>query len=86
MEALNKLDETLIGNLELKILLSRAIKKQMPMQVKATDVKVRDCCQRVIALAKDFRCPICNNSLAYVFSKQKYCSNCGQALDWRSKQ
>ena len=38
---------------------------------------------------EDFYCPICKNQIAskidgdwYSGMKQKYCENCGQALDW----
>ena len=77
-QALNKLDETVIGDLELKIVLTKALEKQIPKKVKhlnrhgdGADLYNRDC----------FFCPSCGRRLR---NKQKdpHCGRCGQALDW----
>ena len=41
-QALNKLDETLIGDLELKVVLSKALEKQMPK--KTMGIGINDKC------------------------------------------
>lgn len=75
-EALNILDETVIGNLELKIVLSNAIEKQIPK--KPLDVEFQWCI-----------CPACggsvclDNVLEHIQNNEAtHCEHCGQALDW----
>ena len=66
-EALKTLDETVIGNLELKIVLSNALEKQIP---KKPD------------LDGGVYCPCCLHEFKENYDETRYCPNCGQALDW----
>lgn len=57
----------------------RALKRQIPMKV----VDIQE------PVVKWGRCPVCKGELnklgnmpTRVFASQKYCSDCGQALDW----
>lgn len=70
-QALNKLDETLIGDLELKVILSKALEKQIEKKPKIINPKYT---RNFI-----FGCPNCNE---FVCFNQKCCAYCGQALDW----
>ena len=65
-EALKTLDETFIGNLELKIVLSNALEKQIPKNPDLDD---------------GVYCPCCLHEFK-VYSATRYCPNCGQAIDW----
>ena len=76
-EALNTLDETFIGNLKLKIALSKFLEKQIP--------------EKPIITALNVYCPKCNHDLGKERAKREaisnfkyfgYCSACGQALSW----
>ena len=71
-EALNILDETVIRNLELKVVLSNALEKQIPKKPRVNDDSWFCCrsCGETFSLANT------------VHRKNKYCGNCGQALDW----
>lgn len=66
-EALKTLDETFIGNLELKIVLSNALEKQIP---KNPD------------LDGGVYCPCCLHEFKENYDTTSYCPNCGQAIDW----
>ena len=66
-EALKTLDETVIGNIELKIVLSNALEKQIP---KKPD------------LDGGVYCPCCLHEFKENYDETRYCPNCGQALDW----
>jgi hypothetical protein len=66
-EALKTLDETFIGNLELKIVLSNALEKQIP---KKPD------------LDGGIYCPCCLHEFKENYDTTSYCPNCGQAIDW----
>ena len=66
-ESLKTLDETVIGNLELKIVLSNAIEKQIP---KKPD------------LDGGVYCPCCLHEFKENYDTTNYCPNCGQAIDW----
>lgn len=78
-EALNRLDETVIGDLELKIALSKAIEQQIPKKL-THEATLYKCCT----------CPNCKNVVDKFmdFAGQKvrvtynHCHFCGQALDW----
>ena len=78
-EALDKLDETLIGDLELKIVLSKALEKQIPKRpMPIVDNYMR---KRVVS----FSCPnpnCNNNSLGGNEYQFDCCEVCGQKLDW----
>ena len=69
-EALKILDETVIGNLELKVVLSAALEKQIPKKVEEY-------------LTSSFCCPVCT---AVLSRYSIYCSKCGQALDWSDSE
>lgn len=71
-QALNKLDETVIGDLELKIILSKALEKQIDQP----PTWLGEITIRTAALG----CPNCNEFVGF---KQLYCAYCGQKLDWR---
>ena len=82
-EALKTLDETVIGKLELKVVLSKAVEKQIPKKpfVKKRVYAEGDFCNT-------YCCPACKYKLInedtsgfFAGRKQKYC-DCGQALDW----
>ncbi len=66
-ESLKTLDETVIGNLELKIVLSNAIEKQIP---------------RIPDLDGGVYCPCCLHEFKENYDTTNYCPNCGQAIDW----
>lgn len=66
-EALKTLDETVIGNLELKIVLSNSLEKQIP---KKPD------------LDGGVYCPCCLHEFKANYDETRCCPNCGQALDW----
>lgn len=66
-ESLKTLDETVIGNLELKIVLSNAIEKQIP---------------RIPDLDDGVYCPCCLHEFKSHYDETRYCPNCGQAIDW----
>ena len=75
-EALNKLDENFIGNLELKAVLSKALEKQIPKKPKP---KIDLLWDRVVS----WSCPTCSNGcLGNNEFKFNCCEDCGQALDW----
>lgn len=77
-EALNKLDETLIGDLELKIVLSKALEKQVAKKVV---VKKFDFLNLYYYQANT--CPVCNATAnRYIPRKETYCHKCGQKIDW----
>lgn len=71
-EALKIIDETVIRNLELKIVVSNALEKQIPRKVEIYD----DDCRA--------DCPVCGCEFENNINDWgcKYCQRCGQALDW----
>lgn len=66
-EALKTLNETFIGNLELKIVLSNALEKQIPKK---------------LDLDGGVYCPCCLHEFKENYDTTSYCTNCGQAIDW----
>lgn len=70
-EVLNTLDKTVIRNLELKIVLSEAIKKQIPQKITEP---VCPSCNRIFLFRHGER------------KKGNYCDNCGQAIDWSGEE
>jgi len=71
-QALKTLDETVIRNLELKIVISKALEKQIPKKpLRGYTCKANNDSWR--------SCPVCH---ARQHNTHKYCSQCGQALDW----
>ena len=73
-KALNILDETVIRNLELKIVLSNALEKQIPKKPKIyNDIYPKDL----------YECSLCGCGLrANASWKDTYCPNCGVKIDW----
>lgn len=78
-EALDVLDKTFVGNLEAKVLITKAVKKQIETKV-THEATLYRCCT----------CPNCKN-VVDKFEKfgdstvrvcYLYCHFCGQALDW----
>ena len=68
-EALNILDETVIGNFELKVVLSNALEKQIPKKPKYIE--------------GDYDMPLCPNcGMSVDENEEIHCSTCGQAIDW----
>ena len=89
-EALKTLDETFIGNLELKVVLSKALEKQIPKKPQVTKHKFRVSEDSYETIERHMtHCPYCfweDDALKYfeslVDKGTKYCRRCGQALDW----
>ena len=80
-EALDKLDKTFIGDLEWKIMLSKALEKQIA--VRPTPIKVRIGEEEKLV---SYKCPNCgNNSLGNCEFHFDYCEVCGKRLDWSDK-
>lgn len=79
-EALKKLDETTIGDLEWKIALTSAVEKQIPQPP-----QLRKAGRKSI----DYVCPYCAARIISQVGGEfvagfmaNNCHNCGQALDW----
>ncbi len=78
-EALDILDKTFIGNLEAKVLITKAIKKQIETKV-THEASLYRCCT----------CPSCSNVVGKIERwgdsdvriTHPFCKLCGQALDW----
>lgn len=71
-EILDRLDKTFIGDLELKVALTRAVEKQIP--------------KKPVNKTLEYDgyygyCPCCNHVLSD-YREYKRCYSCGQALDW----
>lgn len=81
-EALNKLDETVTGDLEWKIALTNALGKQIPKKV------VHKSAEMLGVYSYDMNlCPVCDGFVSrYVPNTQSNCHRCGQALDWGDSQ
>ena len=81
-QALNKLDETLIGNLKWKMVLSKALGKQIPKKPTPHIVNVERLKIGNANWGKGttvYKCPCCNNFISRLYD---YCYKCGQAIDW----
>jgi hypothetical protein len=65
-EALNKIDETVIGDIELKVFLSKALEKQIPKK----PIGRKDTTYSF--------CPCCESGNL----QNDYCTDCGQKIDW----
>lgn len=79
-EALNKLDETFLGDLEWKTVLSKALEKQIP---KKPMINVDEYFRTRIV---SFSCPnpnCDNDNLGNNEHRFDCCEKCGQKLDWR---
>lgn len=79
IDALDILDKTFVGNLEAKVLITKAIKKQIETKV-THEASLHRCCT----------CPSCGN-VVDEFTDFKggkvrvivpFCKLCGQSLDW----
>lgn len=83
LQELHKIiDEKFNGKEKFKIIdLENVLEKQTPKKLKGTEVA---------RFGFEFICPNCEEVIAMVWDslwqkglyKQKYCHNCGQALDW----
>lgn len=73
-EALDRLDKTFIGDLELKVILTEALQKQIKQKPKGD---YHSC--------PHYRCPNCHRSVKMYQGDKVYphCGFCGQALNWR---
>jgi hypothetical protein len=82
-KALNRLDETVTGNLEWKIVLSNALEKRIPKKpIRAHRIIKKN---GMFILRDDneyWKCPICIKADVVLLKNQKHCHDCGQALDW----
>lgn len=74
-EALDRLDRTFIGDLELKVELLKALKKQMPQKPILADDDAQSIFYPV------YICPACNGNFQGT-GVAEYCYHCGQFLDW----
>lgn len=78
-EALDILDKTVIRNLELKIVLSKALEKQIPKKpIKKNPICYEKTKDGTEFIAYDYFCPDCNKQIK---STEHHC-HCGQTLDW----
>ena len=81
-EALDKLDKTVTGDLEWKIVISKALERQIPTKV-THEASLYKCCT----------CPNCKNVVdkfekwgeSTVRITYNYCHFCGQSLDWQDE-
>lgn len=79
IDALDILDKTFVGNLEAKVLITKAIKKQIPTKV-THEASLYRCCT----------CPSCHNVVGRIERwgdsdvriTEPFCKLCGQALDF----
>ncbi len=77
-QAMDKLDKTVIGDLEWKIALTTALEKLTPKRVVEREIEVIGlyCCEETL-------CPACDTFVyKYTPRKQAFCHRCGQKLDW----
>ena len=75
-KALKILDETVVGNLELKIVLSNALERQIPKRANEIEYPWAICsvCGGSINL---------ENIIEYLHNKEhSHCEHCGQSIDW----
>ena len=72
-EALDILDETFTGKLEAKIVWSKALEKQIPKKPIILGYREGRGVNTI-----SYTCPICHKHI----SRDNFCKNCGQALDW----
>ena len=78
-EILDRLDKTFIGDLELKVALTRAVEKQIPKKpVKKNPICYAKTKDGQELYAYDYHCPMCDTKLK---TNEHHCP-CGQALDW----
>lgn len=77
-EVLDKLDKTFIGDLELKIALTKAVEKQIAKKPNPlTHIFMAD----DNTLVQGVECAKCGNDF-FCSEKTKYCPFCGQFLEW----
>lgn len=88
-EALDRLDKTFIGDLELKVVLTEALQKRIPRKPQTTIHKYRQENTEELGEYKLTHCPFCfweDKELGYfdslVDKGTKFCRRCGQALNW----
>lgn len=87
-EALDTLDKTVIGNLELKIALSAALEKQIPKSPVLFKYGYCDGNTCEVKTMPFPMCPTCwenGNRLIWdslIDNTVAYCRRCGQAIDW----
>lgn len=87
-EALNWLDKYSIGILEIKRIISKALEKQIPKKPRIIKRKIHS----ELHIYQDCAvCPccferFCDNQTellkSIIHKTDKYCSRCGQAIDW----
>lgn len=73
-KALERLDRTFIGDLKLKIELSKALEKQIPKKPILAD-------EQTARYITTYVCPACSMRFTGT-GIASYCYHCGQKLDW----
>lgn len=73
-EALDKLDKTVLGDLEWKIVLTKALEKQIEKKVLIKHHEKTPWTREI----SQYLCPCCNRVIG--FNGQIHCSTCGQKL------
>lgn len=76
-EALDKLDKTVTGDLEWKIVLTNALEKQVP--------KKPWLCRNMMTKETAHACPSCNR-IVRTFEAVFFCTFCGQAILWEEEE
>lgn len=76
-ETLDRLDRIFIWDLELKVELSKALKKQIPKKPTLAD-------EQAVRYVTTYVCPACGLKLTGT-GIASYCYHCGQKLDWSDK-
>lgn len=78
-------DEVFRADIEALEIAIEALEKQIPMKVTGykTKVKARDVELNEIATFTCMKCPNCE---VWQSGNDKYCSRCGQRLDWTGKE
>ena len=62
-----------------------ALEKQIAKKPTYVDMRFRHHGRHIAdgsSLAKCYKCPNCLSHIFHVFDSEKYCNQCGQALDW----
>ena len=66
-------------------LIIESLEKQIPKKPQYVDIRFRNHGKNISdgkSLSKCYKCPNCNTHIFHVFDSEKFCENCGQALDW----
>ena len=69
---------------DLYIAIIDALSKQIPKEAKKKEAKIT-IGEHAIFCGDVFRCPVCDTNIYNAITKQNYCHNCGQKLEWGGK-